>query len=186
MKLTEKEYYFTEFEKTIRQNPKSFKIKRIESGFFILRDTNKYLDSFIILSLTFGVPLICLFFSDINEYIIIVWFLVFSWRFYLILINENKIFFDFDETKIKMENSNFIGKIFIPKKEFYFNEILNSSLELKTETHSRYTSIIYQLYLDFEKKKRLKILNFNNQEVGKRFKQLINGIIKKNSCQHRI
>ena len=138
-----------------------------------------YLDSFIIILLTFGVPLICLFFSDINEYIIIVWFLVFSWRFYQILINENKIIIDFDETKIKVENSNFIGKIFIPKKEFNFNEILKSSLELKTETHSRYTSIVYQLYLDFENKERLKLLNFNNQEVGKRFKQLINGIIKK-------
>ena len=174
MKLSEKVYYFSEFEKTIKQNPKSFKINRIESGFSILKNTNKYLDSFIIILLTFGVPLICLFFSDINEYIIIVWFLVFSWRFYQILINENKIIIDFDETKIKVENSNFIGKIFIPKKEFNFNEILKSSLELKTETHSRFTSIVYQLYLDFENKERLKLLNFNNQEVGKRFKKFNN------------
>jgi hypothetical protein len=82
MKLTEKEYYFAEFEKTLKQNPKSFKINRTKSGFVILRDSKKYLDSFIIFFLTFGVPLICLFFSEINGYIIIVWFLVFSWRFY--------------------------------------------------------------------------------------------------------
>ena len=52
MKLTEKEYYFAEFEKTIKQNPKSFKINRTKSGFYILRDTNKYIDSFIIFILT--------------------------------------------------------------------------------------------------------------------------------------
>ena len=179
MKLTEKEYYFAEFEKTIKQNPKSFKINRTKSGFYILRDTNKYIDSFIIFILTFGVPVICLFFSEINVYLIIVWFLIFSWRFYQILINENKILFDFDESKIKMENSNFIGKTFIAKKEIYFKEILKSSLELKTKTHSRYTSIAYQLYLEFENEKKLKMLDFNEQEIGKRFRQLINGIIKK-------
>jgi hypothetical protein len=95
------------------------------------------------------------------------------------LINENRILFDFNEMKIKIENSNFIGKIFIAKKEIYFNKILNSSLELKTKTHSRYTSIAYQLYLEFENEKRLKILDFNEQEIGKRFRQLLNGIIKK-------
>jgi hypothetical protein len=179
MKLTEEEYYFAEFEKILKQNPKSFKINKTESGFAVLRDSKKYLDSFIIIFLTFGVPLICLFFSEINEYIIIVWFLVFSWRFYQILINENRILFDFNEMKIKIENSNFIGKIFIAKKEIYFNKILNSSLELKTKTHSRYTSIAYQLYLEFENEKRLKILDFNEQEIGKRFRQLLNGIIKK-------
>jgi len=177
--MTIKDKYLTHFESLFRTFPNSYSLSETKNGLTISRIPDRTTQILFFLLFLVIIP-IAMVVYEINAKMIglaAIWEVIFIFRFYQILIGQNKLTLNFETDKIKIENINWMLKHFLPTHKIDFYQTVD--YEIRNIRHSRFGMPSYRLKVRNAESRKIIVCDFESIDVAKRVKFLLKSINNK-------
>ena len=150
-----------------------------ENGMTISKASNKISEAlfFSLFLVTIPVAMVLYESTSIMITVVILWEVVFAYRFYQILIGQNTISVDFQTRNMKIENENWVLKHFTSSDSIDLFEPLEYSI--RNIRHSRFGFPSYRLKVRNTDSKKIIVCDFENLDMAKRVKFLLKSLSNK-------
>jgi hypothetical protein len=174
--LTEKETLINDTSKIFNTSDSSFKISNTDNGFSISQKKNN-LSELIITTVFILIIPIGLYYNDKTWLVIaLIWFMIFSHKFYRIMIADNLLEFNYFQKELKIKNISLILRHIINPKKIELHAI--KSFQFQHIKHFKYRPASVRLIALFDNSEKQILNDFDSIDGAKRVKFIIEKLNK--------
>ena len=176
--MSEKEKLINDTSKIFKISDSSFKILNTNNGFSISQKKNNLSELIITIVFILIIPIgLVIYYNDKTSIIIaLIWVMIFSYKFYRIMIADNLLEFNYTQKGLEIRNIIPILKYIISPKKIELHTI--KSFEFKKVKHLKYRLPSVRLIALFDNSEKQILNDFDSMDGAKRVKFMIEKLNK--------
>ncbi|RBP27034.1 hypothetical protein DFR65_11212 [Oceanihabitans sediminis] len=176
--MTEKEKLINDTSKIFKISDSSFKILNTDNGFSISQKKNNLSEFIITIVFILIIPIgLVIYYNDKTSIIIaLIWVMIFSYKFYRIMIADNLLEFNYIQKGLEIRNISLILRHIISPKKIELHTI--KSFEFKKVKHLKYRLASVRLIALLDNSEKQILNDFDSMDGAKRVKFMIEKLNK--------